>query len=128
MKIAAHSRPADVAYQDLLRLRLDEGASNIIGTIEERKRNDLIKIPRHERSAIHKLIVADRRQGDPDQLKARKDRAQAKFLVAVLSEDRPDELAEAYDDALSRGPRWRDRINASLKRMPETTERLSALV
>lgn len=88
----------------------------------------LVQIPRPERFAIHKLIVADRRQGGPEQLKARKDRAQAEFLVAVLAEDRPDELAEAYEDALSRGPRWRERIDASLKRMPETAERLSAVV
>ena len=88
----------------------------------------LVQLPRPERFAIHKLIVADRRQGGPDQLKARKDRSQAEFLVEVLSEDRPDELAEAYEAALSRGPRWRHRIEASLKRMPETAERLSALV
>ncbi|UUP18364.1 nucleotidyltransferase family protein [Nitratireductor thuwali] len=88
----------------------------------------LVQIPRPERFAIHKLIVADRRLGGPDQLKARKDRAQTEFLVSVLSEDRPDDLAEAYQDALSCGPRWRHRIKASLKRMPETAERLSALV
>jgi len=88
----------------------------------------LVQIPRPERFAIHKLIVADRRQGGPDRLKAWKDRAQAVFLVAVLSEDRPDELAEAYRDALSRGPRWRERIAASLERLPETKERLEALV
>ena len=88
----------------------------------------LVQVPRPERFAIHKLIVADRRRGGPDQLKARKDRDQAAFLVAVLSEDRPDELAEAYADARSRGPRWRARIDASLKRMPETAERLAALV
>jgi hypothetical protein len=87
----------------------------------------LVQIPRPERFAIHKLIVADRRQGGPDQLKARKDRAQADYLIAVLAEDRPEELAEAYRDALSRGPRWRQRIEASLKRMPETAARLSAL-
>jgi hypothetical protein len=88
----------------------------------------LVQIPRPERFAIHKLIVADRRQGGPDQLKARKDRAQTEFLVAALAEDRPDELAEAYEDALSRGSRWRERIEASLKRMPETEQRLSAIV
>jgi hypothetical protein len=88
----------------------------------------LVQIPRPERFAIHKLIVADRRHGGPDQLKARKDRAQADYLIAVLSEDRPDELAEAYQDALSRGPRWRQRIEASLKRMPETAKRLIALI
>ncbi|QPC43834.1 hypothetical protein HW532_14740 [Kaustia mangrovi] len=88
----------------------------------------LVQAPRPERFAIHKLIVADRRRGAPERLKARKDRAQAEFLVAVLSEDRPDDLAEAYEDALSRGPRWRDRIKTSLKHMPATAERLSALV
>lgn len=88
----------------------------------------LVQIPRPERFAIHKLIVADRRKGGADQLKSRKDRAQAEFLIAVLAEDRPDELAEAYQDALSRGPRWRARIAESLKRLPETEERLSGVI
>jgi len=87
----------------------------------------LVQVPRPERFAIHKLIVADRRIGGPDQLKARKDRAQAEFLITVLAQDRPDDLAEAYEDALSRGPRWRQRIEASLARMPETRERLAVL-
>lgn len=39
MNIVAHSRPAVVAYQDLLRLHLDERASRLVGTIEERLRN-----------------------------------------------------------------------------------------
>ena len=78
----------------------------------------LVQIPRPERFAIHKLIVADRRQGGPDQGKARKDRAQAAFLIAVLAEDRPDELRAAHADALSRGPRWRERLAASLARLP----------
>jgi len=46
-------------------------------------------VPRPEPFAIHKLIVADRRKGGPDQLKARKDRAQAEFLIKDLAEDRP---------------------------------------
>jgi hypothetical protein len=87
----------------------------------------LIQVPRPERFAIHKLIVADRRKGGPDQLKARKDRAQAEFLIAVLAEDRPHELLEAYEDTLSQGPRWWERIEASLKRMPETAEQLADL-
>lgn len=86
----------------------------------------LVQIPRPERYAIHKLIVADRRHGGPDQLKARKDREQAAFLVSVLAEDRPGELSDAYQDALSRGPRWRERIASSLKRMPETSALLDA--
>lgn len=87
----------------------------------------LVQIPRPERFAIHKLIVADRRQGGPDQAKARKDRGQAAFLIAVLAEDRPDDLLEAYGAALSRGPRWRERIKASLVRMPITADILRKL-
>jgi len=53
----------------------------------------LVQVPRPERFAIHKLIVADRRRGGPDELKSRKDRAQAAFLIEVLAEDRPEDLA-----------------------------------
>lgn len=87
----------------------------------------LVQIPRPERFAIHKLIVADRRQGGPDQVKARKDRGQAAFLISILVEDRPDDLQEAFEDACSRGPRWRERINASLARMPDTADTLRSL-
>lgn len=87
----------------------------------------LVQVPRPERFAIHKLIVADRRRGGPDQAKSRKDRGQAAFLISILAEDRPDDLRDAYEDALSRGPRWRARIEASLARMPETAAILREL-
>lgn len=87
----------------------------------------LVQIPRPERFAIHKLIVADRRRGSPDQAKARKDRGQAAFLIELLAEDRPDDLREAYADARARGPRWRERIQASLARLPRSAEILRAL-
>ena len=78
----------------------------------------LVQIPRPERFAIHKLIVADRRREGPDSLKAVKDRLQAEFLVKVLAADRPDDLRDAVEDALSRGKRWRERILASVDTMP----------
>ncbi len=87
----------------------------------------LIQVPRPERFAIHKLIVADRRRGDLA-LKAEKDRLQAAFLIAALAEDRPDDLAEAYSDALAEGPKWRERIERTLDRMPETRERIESAV
>lgn len=87
----------------------------------------LVQIPRPEAFAIHKLIVATRRAGGEAALKSGKDRAQAAFLIDVLARDRPDELAEAYADAMARGPKWRRRIEASLARMPETRERLATL-
>lgn len=87
----------------------------------------LLQIPRPERFAVHKLIVADRRRNGPDAQKAVKDRMQAAFLIDVLAEDRPDELAEAYHQALSNGPRWRERIEATLAKLPETRRRLEQL-
>ena len=87
----------------------------------------LVQIPRPEAYAIHKLIVANRRRAGPDQLKSRKDRAQAALLIEALAEDRPDELREAYADALSRGPSWQDHIAQTLKRMPEAAATLAAL-
>jgi hypothetical protein len=86
----------------------------------------LVQAPRPERFAIHKLIVSDRRADGPASLKARKDRAQAELLIAILAEDRPDDLREAYADALSRGPRWRERLERSLARSPDAAERLAA--
>lgn len=87
----------------------------------------LVQIPQPERYAIHKLIVADRRRSGDDPLKSEKDRRQAAFLIEVLAQDRPDELRDAYEDALSRGPKWRSRVDASLQRMPETRRVLEAI-
>lgn len=87
----------------------------------------LVQIPRPERFAIHKLIVADRRRDGPDSLKARKDRAQAAFLINALAEERPDELAEAWEEARAKGPRWRARIDSTLARLPAVRDRLAGL-
>ncbi|MDK3020818.1 nucleotidyltransferase family protein [Pseudodonghicola flavimaris] len=86
----------------------------------------LVQIPRPERFAIHKLIVSTRRHG-ADALKAEKDRRQARFLIGVLAEDRPDDLWEAYEDARGRGPRWGARLDQALERMPELRAQLEAL-
>lgn len=76
----------------------------------------LVQVPRPERYAIHKLIVADRRRDGRHGAKARKDLMQAELLIRVLAQDRPEDLLQAYTDALSRGPRWRERIKRSLNR------------
>lgn len=88
----------------------------------------LVQVPRVERFAVHKLIVADRRRDGPDSLKAEKDRQQAAFLIEVLAEDRPDDLREALEDARALGPRWRERIDASLARMPGTRQTIATQV
>ncbi|WP_170576342.1 nucleotidyltransferase family protein [Ruegeria atlantica] len=88
----------------------------------------LIRIPRPERFAIHKLIIADRRRGCSDAWKSRKDRAQAEFLIEVLHQDRPEDLAEAYEEALDRGPAWQAHVSASLKHMPKTKHFLASML
>jgi hypothetical protein len=85
----------------------------------------LVQIPRPEKFAIHKLIVADRRRDGPASFKAEKDREQAAFIIATMAEDRPSDLWDAYEDAMGRGPRWRERIARTLERMPSTRDILA---
>lgn len=87
----------------------------------------LVQVPRPERFAIHKLIIADRRRDGAGSLKASKDREQATFLVAALAVDRPDDLSLAYTTAMEVGPRWREHLTNSLKRMPDTMEILNRI-
>jgi hypothetical protein len=56
-----------------------------------------------------------------------KDRRQATFLIRILAEDRPDELANAHSAAMDVGPNWRKRLTASLRREPEILEILIGL-
>jgi len=78
----------------------------------------LVQIPRPERYAIHKLIVAQRRFGNM-QAKIRKDLAQAEVLIRLLMEDRPSALIEAYEKAINAGPKWKGAIKKSLAQRPE---------
>ncbi len=87
----------------------------------------LVQVPRPERFAIHKLIVADRRRDGPEATKSFKDRAQAETLISILASERPIDLSDAYQDALSRGPSWRRHISATLARLPETDKILADL-
>ena len=73
----------------------------------------LVRIPRPERYAIHKLIVAQQRTG-PGLAKRRKDLGQARALILSLAEDRPAELRQAYEMAMGQGPKLREAIGASL--------------
>lgn len=88
----------------------------------------LIQVPRPERYAIHKLIIADRRREGQMSQKSQKDRAQAAFLIEVLCQERPDDLADAYKDALQRGTSWQRRIERSLERLPQSAQVLKKLV
>ncbi len=73
-----------------------------------------VSVPRAERFAIHKLIVAVERQ---DQVKSAKDLLQAETLIAALTVQRPFELAEALAVAWDTGPRWRDKLENGAVRL-----------
>lgn len=72
----------------------------------------LVKIPRPERYAVHKLIVAQRRKSGS--AKAKKDIEQARALIWAMTEDRPHELHAAIADADAKGPAWRKALDHAL--------------
>jgi hypothetical protein len=85
-----------------------------------------VNVPRPERYAIHKLIVAIERG---DQTKASKDIMQAETLIELLASQRPNELAEAFATAWQEGPRWRDKIDYGMARLaPRSQETLKTLI
>lgn len=87
----------------------------------------LIQIPRPERYAVHKLIVSERRKHGEMALKARKDRAQAAFLIAVLSQEDPFALGDAWTEARDKGAAWRAALDAALDKMQDTRRLIAEL-
>jgi hypothetical protein len=74
-----------------------------------------VTVPRAERFAIHKIIVAVERK---DQAKSAKDLDQAEMLINVLAVRRPLELADAWLTAWDSGPKWRDKLERGVERLP----------
>lgn len=65
----------------------------------------LVNVPSPARYAVHKLIVAQRRHEGA--AKVDKDLKQAEALIAALVSRRPYDLRDAWNEAQSRGPKWR---------------------
>ena len=78
-----------------------------------------VRVPAPGRFAVHKLIVASRRS---KLAKRDKDLSQARELIDVLSERDRFSLAEAFDDARSRGKRWRSAVDTGLARIERNIE------
>lgn len=78
-----------------------------------------VTIPRAERYAVHKLIVAVERR---DQAKAAKDILQAATLIGALAIRRPLELARSWTIAWDGGPRWQEKLEAGRARLPEAAQ------
>lgn len=85
-----------------------------------------VRIPAPERYAVHKLIVASVRTGT-HRAKSEKDLAQAAWMIEILVEARPFELAAALAAARKRGPKWRRAIDDSLTRRPDVNNLLAEL-
>ena len=77
-------------------------------------------VPSPERYAVHKLIVASRRQSDANGIgKREKDVHQVGLLIEALMETRrQDDLAEVFAEAWGRGQSWREAIQKGFRLMP----------
>lgn len=102
--------------------------SDTIDAVAIYRNGILVRIPSPQRYAVHKLIVAARRIGGDDAIKAEKDRQQARLLINVLADDRPHELAEAFNVAVNTGEQWREAIETTVRKMPDVKERLADIV
>jgi hypothetical protein len=78
----------------------------------------LVRVPTPERYALHKLIVAQRREkATPG--KVAKDLSQTQALLEVLLEDRPDEVMNVWSDLVDRGRKWKSEAMKSVRRLPK---------
>jgi hypothetical protein len=73
----------------------------------------VVNLPRPEKYALHKLLVAPERTADFKD-KVRKDLTQAASLVAYLTANDPDALGAAIDNLHARGSGWTKRFKAGL--------------
>jgi len=78
----------------------------------------LVTVPVPERYALHKLIVAQRRERS-EQEKSQKDLAQSESLLRVLLEDRPGDVKDAWSNLVSRGAAWKRDATRSLQHLPK---------
>ena len=80
----------------------------------------LVRVPTPTKFAIHKLIVAQRRNRT-ETAKKQKDLRQARELIDIFLEMDESALQDALDDARERGKAWKSAINASLREIGRET-------
>jgi len=87
-------------------------------------------VPSPERYAVHKLIVASRRQSDASGISKReKDVYQASLLIEALKITRLlDELAEVFVEAWNKGSQWRGAIEKGLDLMPDKQRMATGMI
>jgi hypothetical protein len=77
-----------------------------------------VTVPRAERFAVHKLMVAVDRV---NQAKSVKDIQQAQILIEALSLRRPAELADSWNTAWAAGTQWRRKLESGKARLSGDT-------
>lgn len=80
-----------------------------------------VTVPRAERYAVHKLIVAVERV---EQTKSPKDILQAHTLIRALATRRPAELKLAWRTAWAAGDQWRKKLDAGRERLPAESQEI----
>jgi hypothetical protein len=79
-----------------------------------------VTVPAPERFAVHKLILSRRRKSA--QAKSDKDLQQAAVLLQVLLQKRPEDLKRVWDEAIQRGPTWRELLLAGAGQLPTSVQ------
>lgn len=80
----------------------------------------LVNVPRPERFAVHKLILAPRRTAA--EAKSAKDIRQAAELLTWLAQFRPHDLRDVWQEAKDRGPTWRELLAEGSAQVPEAVQ------
>lgn len=84
----------------------------------------LVNIPQPVRYALHKLIVSQVRDVSAD-AKRPKDLYQAHQILSVIQDNRPFDIQSAWQDLLSRGPKWEKHARAGLAAMEKQYGKLA---
>ena len=86
-----------------------------------------VNVPDAARFALHKLIVASERHSTAH-MKREKDLTQAAQVLEVLFEDRPGDVAVAWDALQARGTAWVRRVESSLEALGRHSEVAAAQI
>lgn len=85
----------------------------------------LVNVPDPARFALHKLIVATKRPAS-EHTKRDKDLSQAAQVLAFLVEERPGDIAIAYEAAATRGAAWIKRLETGRRALRRKDDALAA--
>jgi hypothetical protein len=74
----------------------------------------LVRVPQPARFALHKLIVSQEREVTATD-KKRKDLLQARLMIELLKEDRPGDIALAWEHLANRSANWVRKVELACK-------------